>query len=225
MAIIRTSALVGAISGSYGSSVFANTRGGTIIRPRPLKLIPTSADQLAQAVTLNRITKQWQALSSGLQAKWRTEAANVRRRNRLGVARQSTGFSLYVEQNLQFNSFGTTLEVTEPELINTDDFDIATLVFSEGGPYNVVLVGTPAPSAYRLLIFGSRSFRITDPPRYRNRKRIVAGATTLSTINVFSAWEAALGSMPADEFYRVDVRIATTNGLYSRMLFGTKAVL
>ena len=102
MAIVRTSAIVGAISGALGDSVFRNGRAGLISAKRPAIRARASAAQMLQRAALQQLHGAWNNMSNDQRAAWAAAARSISWPNRLGVSRSPSAWNLFVTVNLTF---------------------------------------------------------------------------------------------------------------------------
>ncbi len=82
MAKMQLNAFANAMSGKLGNAVFAETTGGTEVRPY---VIPGNPNTTAQRVVRNDFTKftaGWSALTSAQKAQWQNYASTIKRRNK-----------------------------------------------------------------------------------------------------------------------------------------------
>lgn len=98
--IARTSALVGAASGSIGSVTFKNARSGLVIAKRPSKVNRRSERQLTHRSRFQRVTQAWRETSAAQRIAWTRLATTLPHKNSLGISRPLTGYQLYLKFNL-----------------------------------------------------------------------------------------------------------------------------
>jgi len=164
MALIRPSALIGAISGSIDSVTFVYPRGGPIARPRPLKTDPQTELQLNQRACFETTQRAWKQLEDFEQRTWKSAAATKRGINRLGLPRNKTGYNLFMQVNLPRVCRGDSIRTLPGSLQTDTSGPIATAGFISG-------------SAPRVLV--ARSF--TDTSGGENP--IFYGAVWTTTVN------------------------------------------
>lgn len=99
MALVKTSPLIGAISGNMPGVNFAGTRYGTIARARKPPPPATTADQLDVRRGYQVARSWWPDLTDAQRAAWRTYAANRLTTNRIGTQRNLTGQQTFIMRN------------------------------------------------------------------------------------------------------------------------------
>ena len=99
MAIFRTSAIVGGISGNVGGACFVNTRGSAVLRKSRTRSTPqTPARMVKQSVMYNAIIR-WRELSDEKKKQWNIAALTTSFPNRLGEKRLLSGYQYFLKVN------------------------------------------------------------------------------------------------------------------------------
>ena len=101
MALIRTSAVVGAVSGNIGGVNFANTKGSTVARAARR---PAGSQTRAQSEQSSRVAgavNAWNRLPDSMRRAWKNFAEAQPKESRLGEKRPISGYALYVEHALE----------------------------------------------------------------------------------------------------------------------------
>jgi hypothetical protein len=102
MAIARTSAIIGAISGTLGSTTFRNTRAGLVLAAHGQKRNQRTPLQLRTAALLAAYQNAWFLLSDHDKRQWAEQAATITWPNRLGIPKRPTGRNLFLLCCLHF---------------------------------------------------------------------------------------------------------------------------
>ncbi len=215
MAIARTSHLIGSISGTLGSVVFAQTRMGLLIKNRPLKNNQRSEKQLERRALFQRALSRWSKISGTQQKAWNTAAANFPQTNRLGVRSAISGWQLFIKQNLFTLWVEDTFRDDPVPARQTYAAEYFELSFTAGGEY-LVSVGGFIPKPIRTVLYGARSFRSMDRAQWTpNIWTFFKFQTfTVQTRDVTAAWDAAIGPPQQDELIAVKVRIFSIDTIW-----------
>lgn len=213
MAIIRYSSVVAQASGKLGAMTLVNGRGGSTIRMRPTS---TPASRTNGGITrhiLPRVQDAWFALTADQRSQWQALAVDAPQPNRLGINRPLTGRQLFLKANIPRSRGGLSLHTSPPQYRDTGLGTLFSIIFHEGGPYNIDYEPpTPGTNGY-LFIYADRSFSKRGfkrrGPRYIDRRRF----TARNTINVHTSFVSKFGEMDADEIYHIDLQWFPDDGL------------
>lgn len=162
MAIIRPSAIVGAISGNVGGVNFATGKGGPYVRQR--RAIKRSiSERQAQVRGMMQIARhQWQNFDEPTRQSWRQAAANRTHINRLGLGTHLSGAALYIK--IAMLGAGAPL----PEAYN-----------GPGAPLPTIAAPPPIIFESMLVVAGGvKWFTFTEPTPDNNLKFTIYGAKT-----------------------------------------------
>lgn len=99
MALIKTSALVSAISGKVGGNIFSNNKGGAYVRSFSKPTNPNTSRQAAVRAAFGALSSNFRALPAAQKANWNSVASNYPYSNKLGETKILTGAQLYVKAN------------------------------------------------------------------------------------------------------------------------------
>lgn len=99
MALIKTTAIVDAISGKIQGTVFARNKGGAYARGRGVVTNPRSAAQMRVRSMFGAVSASWRSLSPEQIAGWNALASETTYQNRLGDTRHYTGKALFQKIN------------------------------------------------------------------------------------------------------------------------------
>ena len=95
MALIKTTAIVDAISGKIQGTVFARNKGGAYARGRGVVTNPRSAAQMRVRSMFAAVSQAWRTLTQIQVQDWNTLASETTYQNRLGDSRNYTGKALF----------------------------------------------------------------------------------------------------------------------------------
>lgn len=192
MAIVRPGALVGGISGALGSSVFANTRAGLVVRPRGVRTGAASSALALRQGDMGRVINAWNALTSAQRAAWATAALTRGLPNRLGVVRPISGFQLYCQYALGVYGGSPPAALAPPtqSLIYAPTF--VGVNFLEGGPYAITSRGAPF-SATLPVEFGfiQSTRRATQTSGFSRVRRVGSWTHPYGSYDVYALAQAA----------------------------------
>ena len=199
MAIFKPSAVVGAISGTIGGVNFVSGKGSPVLRSKRARNPLRSPDALERQATFTRQAHNWSIEPETIRAQWRQAALDFPHTNRFGVTTRLSGFQLYMAY-VQWSS--TPLDFFAhpmPIMSREPGFQIISLSFTEGGPFNIT-VAPIAPSTYsRWTVLGSRPRKQAGISFFRDFTRVTALPTPFFTFDIFPAFEFNLGSPAATE--------------------------
>jgi len=145
MAIFRPGSIVGDVSGKLGGTVFAKGRFGPVVRKRSARSGGRTEAALAARGRLAGVARSWATQSAETRASWDTVAGQVQFVNRLGLARNVTGFNLYCMVGLGvLDGVVPSGQLPPAQLLQVMP-SYYNAYFLEGGPYAVTAWGSPFP--------------------------------------------------------------------------------
>lgn len=166
--IARTSALVGAISGSLGSITAKNTRTGLVLAHRPLKTNSQTTRSFDHRARFLKALRAWPTLSDAQRTAWRRLAQTLPHNNSLGISRALTGQQLFVSRMISRLLISTSILPDPPAGIQFPPPTNVVLTFQENTQYVIAADIAPgAPDSQTTLYFG-RSFSQTRPAFFDN---------------------------------------------------------
>lgn len=208
MAIIRTGALVGGISGTLGGVVFVAGRGSPVVRPRPLTKNKSSPFLAASRASMFTLRRAWSSLTSLQKSAWETRAVDFPTTNALGVSSPISGFQLFIKLNIE-----SRLD-SESFIPDPTDFPVSgpptnvAAAFSESVDF-IVSADPPSPMLLgTYYVFGWPFWRTTES---RDVPRLVFLAQRTGPslfFNVRSAWELHFGPMSENQRFAIAVGFA-----------------
>lgn len=116
MAIFRPGAIVAAVSGSSGGTIFKQTRNGPVVTSRPGQVDRDTQPQAGRRAIFSQARRRWAALTQDKRDPWYAIAATMTRTNRLGLQVQPSAFQLYTSYNSYALAAGATVESRPPKL-------------------------------------------------------------------------------------------------------------
>ncbi len=151
MALIRTGAIVGQVSGSLGSNVFSHNRYGSYVRNRT---VPTRSTTPAATTAKNILAAEsqaWGALTATQKRQWETWAQTNPITNRLGDQRVLQGNAAFVQLNARINRAGDT-RITAPPVIDAPAALLTlTATYDIGlGNFELAFTATPVGATKRI---------------------------------------------------------------------------
>jgi len=218
MAIVRPSALVGAISGALGSSVFVQSKRGTVVRQRGRKLHKAGIHLSLTRKQQQGLSQCWQSLDAAERLSWRRVAEQMNRTSRVGEASPMTGFQAY----LQFWSTSTSRLTAAggyvPLAVRTPTELLLIAYFSASGTYAVNAVSGGATGTVPLAFYGARQFR-SSPGWTPNRWMMLGGFLRADLPeDITAAFKGRLGALAVGEYYWLGMRSKMSKAMWSSMI-------
>lgn len=106
MALIKTTAIVDAISGKLQGTVFARNKGGAYMRGRGTVSNPSTVAQSEVRSQFGSISQAWRSLTEADRRLWNNIAGENTYQNRLGDSRSLTGKAYFQQANGNLNTLG-----------------------------------------------------------------------------------------------------------------------
>lgn len=195
MAIFKTGAIIGAISGTVGGVNFANPRGSKVVRrARRASANKTQPQMLIQA-RMATLISLWRRKPIEEQDAWRAAASQNPYPNRLGQSRQISGFQFFLKENMPFEpniiaGIAEEKKPLPPTSVSTQV--IATTTFTSTVTSGIVVTFTDlqSPGGYGGGFFGRLLYR-TTPIKFTNTYRSIGIASRAGngTINLSTIWQ------------------------------------
>ena len=155
MALVKTSGIIGDISGRLNDQVYLRTQGGLAVRGIGTWTQPDTHPQLAARAAMAAITSAWSATLNALQrAGWWTYARTHPGRNHWGERSNSNGYAAFVRHNfrayldsevLQFPDCPGKPPIHRPQLAITIQANGALVLTGTLSP-NIVGTYVPGPT-------------------------------------------------------------------------------
>jgi len=206
MAIAKTGAILGGLSGNLGGANYANSRFGlTVRRQRPPPGPPTQA-QLFTTRGYQRARSWWPGLTEEQSTAWRTFASNTLYRNRLGTQRNLTGQQIFIKYNSQ-NAALALPRIDNPPAPWPFDWPSDFIPTVTAG-VSAIIAPTPAhiPGGDPFIVAAVRPLT-THPINHFQRWAIIGVFTSPfgGLLDVLAELEARFGTIQATE--RIGLRI------------------
>lgn len=175
MAIARLSSIVGAISGSIGSTTFKNTKAGTVLAARvPPARHPTSR-QFGPRTAYALCIRAWRDKSLADRLVWFRLAQTFPHTTRLGTSHALSGFQLFMKFTLPWAFvYRTVLDAvpspttnTPPRLDYTD--------YTNDDAFEITYQVDPQSNPARPLIFMGRTFSTSQPKHWHRYTFLLDG--------------------------------------------------
>ena len=200
MAIFRASAVVGAISGTIGSTTFVHTGASKVVRRRPNKTDAQSPKQLLQRVRLRVVQNLWPTLTAAQRQAWITHALIFSASNRLGVQRPISGWQYFLKINLLQLSADLTLTIIPPLGFVTQPLESAAWTNLQAALLLLTaVIPGPAPSP-AVQVFAQRSFSVNQQLSWTNLTLLGNYINAIALYNVTADFIALLGTPGTNEW-------------------------
>ena len=131
MALIKTTAIIDAISGKIQGSVFARNKGGAYVRGRGVVTNPRTPEQMRVRSIFGTVSGSWRNLSQVQIADWDLLANETTYQNRLGDSRTYSGKALFQKVNQNRLLLGYELMKDAPNFA-----DLIGIAFANGTGQN-----------------------------------------------------------------------------------------
>jgi len=190
MAIFSSSGVVGSVSGNAGGVNFVNGKGSKVIRKARRAGSINDNKIIKQQSVFATFARHWRTLSVDEQNAWRTYAFNSPRTNRLGLARQLSGFQEYMSSGIYrkgvlgfFNDLPPT-ELTDPK---TAFYKFTSTVLTG---ISISMGSGPISGDISISLFGFLSYSTSLVASFNRHKYI--GDFTIAqgaVLDITSEWE------------------------------------
>jgi len=180
-------------SGSYQGVTSSRNRFGQYVRTRATPVNPNSTFQATVRARQSNNSAAWRALTDTQRAGWTSLGASMIRTDSLGQSYSLTGFQAYCSINNNNVAAGNAIVSSAPALTDPGTL-LTTTITSTNAALSVAYTATP-------LATGTRLFSFASPQRSAGRNfesdyRLIAvsAAAAASPANIFSAYQARLGT-------------------------------
>jgi hypothetical protein len=126
MAIFRSSPTVGAVSGTAGSSTFALTRFGGVLRQRQRANHAQSKRQISHRAIVAGIAAGWQSLTDEQRRAWGIAGGNITWYTTLAKPYHPTGWNLFTFIHSRLERLTPLVFTDPPQLVNTPPLDVTS---------------------------------------------------------------------------------------------------
>lgn len=218
MAIFRTGAIVGAISGALGGVVFVAGGKSAVVRPRPVTISKDSPALAIARARLQYTRNAWSTMTDLQRAAWNTLALTIPTTNRLGVTSPTNGFHLFVRFNLQRRNTPDTLRFDAPTQGIGQPPQGFNLAFSAAGDFTINAQPPPDFGAAIYFMYG-QPFWTNEPTSQPCRVVFLAQFTAPGlTFNLRPFWETRFGTMVEQQRFCAGIAAMTANTFRSEIL-------
>lgn len=165
MAHITTSGIIGEVTGTLGTVVFARTPSGLLLRNAPSRAPRSSPTTLQRRARVAEVAAAWTALTDAQVAAWVTAAKTITVTNRLSLTRNPTARALFFRVNLSraYDPGTICTALLSPQIIQTGQTPVLYLDWISRLMYNIV--GSWTITATTALLWGARTLS-KQPPKY-----------------------------------------------------------
>lgn len=180
-------------SGSYQGKTASRNRFGQYIRTRAIPVNPSSPEQLVQRARMATNAAGWRGLTDLERAGWEALGQQIQRTDSLGSTYTMNGFMAYCSVNNNNLDAGEAIVSDAPALVTPPAILTATVTLTSAA-FSIAYTATPLALGVRLFSFISPQ---QSPGRTFNadyRLIAVSAAAAASPADVFSAYEARLGT-------------------------------
>lgn len=180
-------------SGSYQGITSSRNRFGQYVRNRSTPVNPSSSFQGVVRARMSANAAAWRALTSLQRAGWDSLGASMSRTDSLGQTYTLTGFDAYCSVNNNNLAAGNAVVSDAPALTTPSTITTATITLTAAA-FSVAYTPTPLGTGIRLFVFASPQ---TSAGRaFANDLRLISvtAAAAASPANIFSAYQARLGT-------------------------------
>lgn len=207
MAIIRTTAIVQAISGKVGGTTFAQTKNGIVVKTNPQKKRQQNARTLAQRNRYSIQRKRWQNFSQETRDIWNLVARNTPYTNRLGITRTLNGFQLFMKTFLQGRDFAVPAPAPQTFSGKTAPATSLTLSVTSGGAKTIAWTTLASSSAQWIIITAARPGTTAPLTYFRNWRSLGVIAYASSPIDISTEWDETWGDPAPNETVAASIRL------------------
>lgn len=188
MAIFRTSAIVGAVSGNIGGACFVNGRGSKVLRQRKTKKASVPTTQQVKRNIFQRVVNEWREFTANEKEAWATYAKATPVTNRVGERSALSGYQSFLKIRM-FRYSTTDLTTLEPPL-QADKPLICPVSFSWSVASGCFIETLTGPIAGNVFInIGAMSIYTTSQlkfwGRYKQIVNIIMGQNVSTQITTF----------------------------------------
>ncbi len=199
-ALIKTSALVSAVSGKVGGNVFARNSSGPYVRSWAKPVNPNTAKQQAVRASFATLISSWKNLTKAQQQLWADMPPQYPYVNRLGKTSTYTGQQLYNHLNMNLLVVGQSALSAPlvPQTFTSTGINAFDSVLTAGVLTQSDLTLDTAPSSTEATVVeitSSLSGGITKPAKGAFKQVVVlAGSAATVDIDLVAAYIALYGS-------------------------------
>lgn len=180
-------------SGSYQGITSSRNRFGQYVRTRAIPVNPSSTQQGVVRARLATNAAAWRALTDVQRAGWESLASQMSRTDKLGQTYTLNGFSAYCSVNNNNLAAGNAVVSAAPTLETPDNIVTATVTLTAAS-FSVAYTLTPLATGARLFVYASPQRNAGRQFEADYRLVHVSAAAAASPADIFSAYQARLGT-------------------------------
>ncbi len=174
MAIIRTASLIGAISGQLGGSTFAHAKAGPYVRSARRGARPTTQAQSVQQSVFANVVRAWSILSAEQRRQWNRFASLQQRRNRLGISKAYSGYTLFLEHNSFIFAHRGAIQEDSPLTPRTNPIESFSATIGVFTPYQYTFLPAGPPADTLICLYASRPVSVRPRTTFHFWRLILA---------------------------------------------------
>lgn len=180
-------------SGSYQGLTSSRNRNGQYVRTRATPVNPASTFQGTVRARMSANAAGWRALTSIQREGWASLGLSMNRTDSLGQSYNLTGFQAYCSINNVRNADGLTAVGDAPALTTPTTLLTATVTLTAAA-FSVAYTATPLAAATYLGVYASPQRSAGRSFEGDFRLVFVSAAAAASPANIFSSYQARLGT-------------------------------
>lgn len=180
-------------SGSVAGTTHSRNRYGQYLRTRAIPVNPASTPQGLARARLAAATATWRTLTDIQREGWTSLGLSMLRTDSLGQSYSLTGLQAFASVNSAKAAAGDAQVTTAPALITPPTILTATITLTAAA-FSVAYTPTPLGAGQRLFVQASPQRSAGRGFESDYRLVFVSAAAAVSPANVFSAYEARLGT-------------------------------
>jgi hypothetical protein len=180
-------------SGSVAGTTSSRNRFGQYRRTRAIPVNPNSSFQGTVRSRLSSNSAAWRALTDVQRAGWDSLAEEMTRTDSLGQSYTLTGFQAYCSVNNNNVAAGNATVSAAPALTTPPALLTSTITLTAAA-FSIAYTATPLAAGVRLFAFASPQRSAGRNFESDYRLIAVSAAAAASPANVFTAYQARLGT-------------------------------
>jgi hypothetical protein len=184
-------------SGSYQGVTSSRNRFGQYVRSRATPVNPNSSFQGQARARLSAFAAAWRQLTDVQRVGWESLGAQMQRTDSLGSVYTLNGFMAFVSVNTNRAAAGDAQLDDAPVLVTPSAPLTATLTIT-AATFTIAYTPTPLGASERLFAFVSPQLSVGRNYWSDFRLIQVSAAAAASPLNVFTAYQARLGTPVVD---------------------------
>lgn len=209
-------------SGSYQGVTSSRNRFGQYVRTRATPVNPNTTQQGVVRSRLSVNAAAWRALTDVQRAGWEALAQQMTRTDKLGQSYTLNGFAAYCSVNNNNLAAGNAVVSAAPAIETPSNIVTATITLTAAS-FSVAYTATPLGTGDRLFVYASPQRAAGRAYESDYRLVHVSAAAAASPADIFSAYQARLGTPVVGN--RVFLSLRTYSGGFLSGALLTSAVV